>query len=239
MRTLLLFVAALSFAPATAASAAQNATASAAQSPTAEETQLQAAIDLAHGGRPAEALPLLDKVIAASEARYRGPVRDIYCARGLTDTMMYMTQSAAAKRNAVAIETTWCDALFLKGFVLVDLKRPAEARQWIEKAVAMAPRNAHYRNELAEGYKAERNWTKAYALFEQAAEDAKAFSPEDVKKAELGRALRGMAFVRVETGDFHQAQKLIEQALELDPNDLKARNELQFIAEQRAAQAVN
>jgi tetratricopeptide (TPR) repeat protein len=114
-----------------------------------------------------------------------------------------------------------------------------EARKWIERAVAMAPNNAHYRNELAESYKTERKWDKAAALFEQAAGDARAFSPDDVKNSELARALRGSGFVRIETGQLVEAQKLFEECLRLDPGDANAQRELRYIADLRAKSAVN
>ena len=204
-----------------------------------EQRQVEQAIDLIHKGRPAEALTQLEGVIAANELRHRDSGQDVYCARGTADTLMHMMQSVAAKRDAVAVDSTWCDAIFLKGFALVDLARPAEAREWIEKAIAMAPHNADYRNELAEGYKAERNWDKAFAMFEQAAEDARTFSPDNLKKAELSRALRGMGFVRIETGQLDQAEGYLKECLKLDPHDAIARNDLQLIAEQRARRTPN
>lgn len=204
-----------------------------------QRVQVDQAIDLIHDGRPADAIKQLDEVIAANDARYRDLGRDIYCTRTTTEAVLYMGMSGAAKRDAVAIDPTWCDAIFYKGFALIDVGRPAEARKWLERAVAMAPNNAHYGNELAESYKTERNWEKAYALFEKAAGDARTFSPDNRKSAELGRALRGMGFVRIETGQLDEAQKYFEDSLKIDPNNPNARSELQYIAEQRALRTTN
>lgn len=204
-----------------------------------ESEQLDQGAELITSGRPADGIAILDNVIAANEARHAGSNKLVFCARDVAETLVYMTEASLLKRDAVAVGPTWCDALYLKGYALVDLRRPAEARTYIEKAVTMAPHNAHYRAELAEGYKAERNWDKAYALFEQAAGDARSFSPEPVKKAQLGRAMRGMGFTLIEKGQLDAAEKKFRECLELDPQDERSKSELRYIEEQRAKKAVS
>ena len=43
-----------------------------------------------------------------------------------------------------------------------------------------------------------------------------------------------MAFVRSEQGRFDDAEKLIRECLRLNPDDAKAKSELDYIAKQRA-----
>jgi tetratricopeptide (TPR) repeat protein len=205
----------------------------------AEQEQVVAANHLIGDGKPGDAVVLLDKVIVANEARHPDKSQQIYCARTEEETLLYMLEAAVAKRSAVALDPTYCDANFFKGFALIDLGRAAEGRQYIERAVAMAPHNAYYLGELAEGYKAARDWDKAFAIFERAAEAAREFSPEDSKTFELTRALRGMGFVRSEQGRFDEAEKLFRECLKLNPDDAKAKSELEYIAQQRARRAVN
>jgi tetratricopeptide (TPR) repeat protein len=211
-----------------------TASATAVDPDSAEQDQVSRASHLIQEQKPAEAVPLLDKVIAANDARHRKSTELIYCARTQVETLLYMAEAATAKRSAIAVDPTWCDAIHLKGYALVELGRPAEAREFSQRAVAMAPHNAYYRAELAESYKSDRNWDKAFALFKQAADDARYFSPEGSKTAELARALRGMGFVLSEKGQFDEAKKLFEECLRLDPKDGKAKSELQYIADQRA-----
>lgn len=235
MRTLLSSIAAL-------AVASLSIPADAAGQGVAENAAVQLLEDagkLIRANKPGEAIVVLDGLISAKEAEPKTKTVQVYCARTPEETLIYMMGAATQKLSAVAVEPTWCDAIFLKGFALVDLGQHQEARKWIEKAVAMAPHNAHYKAELAESYKTERNWEKAYALFEQAAEDARTYSPEDSKTRELGRGLRGMGFALIEMGRLDEARKLFEEALKLDHNDAKAKNELQYISEQEAKRAVN
>jgi tetratricopeptide (TPR) repeat protein len=200
----------------------------------AEQQQVADASHLIANQKPSDAIALLDKVIAANEGRHQDKTQLLYCARSQEEVLLYMMEAAVAKHNAAALDSTYCDAIFLKGFALIDLGQPAEARKYVERAVSMAPHNAYYRAELAESYKAARDWDKAYALFEQAAGDARQFSPADAKSFELTRALRGMAFVRSEQGRFDDAEKLIRECLRLNPDDAKAKSELDYIAKQRA-----
>ncbi|MEO5772832.1 MAG: tetratricopeptide repeat protein [Sphingomicrobium sp.] len=204
-----------------------------------EKAQFDRALQMVMSGKPKEAIPLLDAVIAANQARHADPAIQVYCARGPAETLMYMAESAARGRSAVAVGDTWCDALFFKGYALFDLGQREESRRWIERAVAMAPHNAHYKGELAESYKAAREWGKAYALFAETAEDARVYSPDDIKNFDLRRALRGMGFVLIEMGKFDEATAKFEECLKLDPDDQKAKGELRFIEEQKAKKAVS
>lgn len=233
MRKLLLLVslaqAALFSVPAQAAPAAEIAA--------NDSGEVSRAVHMILNGQPKQAMPILDAVIAANQARHPDPAVQVYCARSPAETLVYMTESAAVGRSAVAVEDTWCDAIFFKGYALIDLGQPAEARKWLERAVAMAPHNAHYKGELAETYKAAKDWDKAYALFRETADDAQTYSPDDIKKFDLGRAWRGMGFVLIEQGKLDEAQAIFEKCLTLDPNDEKAKGELRYIEEQKAKRA--
>ena len=92
--------------------------------------------------------------------------------------------------------------------------------------------DAQYQAELGEWYKSRKDWARAYAAFEQASTAAE-FSPEEAKSFEKRRALRGMGFALSEQGKFDEAEKLFRQCLKLDPNDAGAKQELEYIREQR------
>jgi tetratricopeptide (TPR) repeat protein len=201
---------------------------------TEQNPQMSRAIELITSGKPAEAMPLLDSVIASNQARRKGSDGQVFCSRTTAEALVYMAESAAAKRSAVAVDDDWCNALFFKGFALIDLGQPAQGRSWIERAVAMAPHNAHYKGELAESYKAAREWPKAYSLFEETVEDAQSFSPDDLKSSEVTRGLRGLGFVLIEQGKLDEAKAKFEECLKLNPDDERAKGELRYIEEQKA-----
>ena len=174
-----------------------------------------------------------EALIAAYEKDYAGEKRQIFSARTQTESLMYMTQAAAARTSSIALDDGWSTAWFLKGFALIDLNRSDEAGPALERAVALAPLNAQFLAELAEWHKSRRQWDKALDLFNRA-DAAAAYSPDSVKAFEQGRALRGIGFVQIELGKLDEAEAMFNRALALDPNDAKAKGELDYIRDQRA-----
>lgn len=196
------------------------------------EAALAAAIEDMHAGRHDAAIARLDPLIADYERAHASEKRMIFCAGNMEETLAYMMIGAAAKKSAVAIAPSWCSALFVKGFVLVDAKRLAEGKSFNERAIAMRPGNAHYLNELAYVLQTEKQWQASYDTYAKALSFV-GLSDEDLQAAQKGRALRGMGFDAIELGRWDEAEAKFKEALALDPNDAKAKSELQYIAEQR------
>ena len=235
----------LSAVPALSQPVAPAAPPQAAAAPNPEDAalgqQLMAAAQLVQTGQSARAITEhLDKIIAAYELRYQGQASRPYTGRWQLESLMYLVEAAASKqepkRGAIIVPQIWSDAWYLKGYALIELRRPAEARSALEAALALAPRNAQYLGELGNWYLGQRNWPQALKIFEQAEAAAKAFSPPEVKNTELSRAWRGFGYVYVEQGRWDDAEKIYLQCLELDKNDRRAQNELNYVRSQRPAQ---
>jgi tetratricopeptide (TPR) repeat protein len=191
------------------------------------------------GGKPADAVTLLDPVIASFEAEHKDGKQRIYCVRhgesaetSQLETLTYMLEASAANVSAVALDSLWCDALFLKGFALIDLGRAPEAEPYLKRVVEMAPQNAHYLAEWAEFHKSKRDWQTAHDLFERAVGAAE-FSDPSRKPAELGRALRGVGFTSIELGKLDEAEQSFNAALKLNPTDRGAQSELDYLKQLR------
>ena len=198
----------------------------------ARDKPTEQAWELIRDKKPAQAIAALDPVIAAEAKRHEDERRQIYCAHSPEETLMYTGMAAQANRDAVVLDPTWCMAIFLTGFALIDLNRPDEAKPLFDRAVEMAPMNSQFLSELAEWHKVRREWGTAFTLFERSSA-ASELSNEADRIAHKGRALRGMGFVLIEQGKLDEAERLFHQALELNPNDAAAKNELQYIEEQR------
>jgi len=206
--------------------------AAAAPDSAAENALIERAVILIHQKKAAEAIPLLDQAIAILEKAHAGEKRQIYSARSPAETLMYMLEAAAAKKEALAVGPEWSLALFLKGFALVDLGSMEAAGPLFERAVALSPANSQYLAELGEWHKNRREWDQAYARFKKA-EEVAGLVAEHRRKPERSRALRGMGFVLIEQGKLDEAEKMFRECLKIDPNDDGAKGELEFIRQQR------
>lgn len=216
----------LAAAPAPAQPSAAPAAQEAAKSP------VDSAADLIGAGKPAEAVALLDALIADQEKQRRGETRQGYCARSPAEALLYTVGAANEKKAAVVLPQDACYSIFLKGFALIDLNRSDEARPWLEQAVAMAPSNAHFLGELAEWYKIRKDWPKSRSLFLRAVA-ASELSPDNRKIFDKGRAMRGLGYILIEEGKLDEAETLYRQCLKLDPNDDRSKRQLEYIAEHR------
>lgn len=179
-----------------------------------------------------------DKVSGYFEEQYRDTKQRIYCASGLVETVAYMTEAAVnkEKNGAIAVNSAWCMAYYLKAYSLIDLQRPGEAKALLNRAIAMAPHDATYQSELGHAYQMEKDWPSAMAAF-KAAEDSATnwISPSDeVRKMQLNRALRGQAYVLVEQKKLEEAEAIYRRCLENNPRDIQAQNELKYIARIKA-----
>lgn len=193
--------------------------------------KLVAAENLVTAHSPGAALVLLDEVIAAEDKAHDSE-SNVFSSRSLAETLMYLTLGAETKTKTVAYDDTWSLALFMKGFVLIDMGRPDSAEPYYRRAIALAPSNSHYLSEFAEWQKNHKNLAAAYSMY-QSADAASALSPDEVKGPEQRRAWRGMAFILSEQGKFDDAEALYRKCLAADPADKGAQAELAWIATQR------
>jgi tetratricopeptide (TPR) repeat protein len=201
-----------------------------------QQQQVDAAAKLLQQGKPAEAIDGVDKVIAHFEALRKDKTDVAYCARSPAESLVYLLQAAKDKAPASVYGPAWCDAYFLRGYALIELGRTGEARAALERAVQLAPREAHYRSELAELYAREKNWNEALAAFDASATVAEESVEKERKNAELGRALRGKGYVLVELGRLDEAGAMYRRCLALDPADRKAMNELRYVQSRQQKQ---
>jgi tetratricopeptide (TPR) repeat protein len=231
MRYLAIALAGMIVVPAVPATARQPAQAHPAADPQAET--IEQALQLIHQRRPADAISLLDGVIAQQALSHANDKRRLYCARSQIEAFLYLADAAQAKEEAAVLAPTWADALYFKAYALIDLGRREEAKPLLESAIRLSPYNALYLGELGEYYKSRKEWDAAMAAFLQA-ETASEFSPDDVKDLERSRAWRGIGYVLIEQGSLDEAETFFRKCLALNPNDDTAKNELSYIAEQRA-----
>ncbi|HST31395.1 MAG TPA: tetratricopeptide repeat protein [Chthoniobacterales bacterium] len=203
---------------------------------------LQEARALIDSRKAGSAIEKCEKVIAAFEASYSSRKEKIYCARSSTESLGYLLKAAAtadkgsaSKPGAIVLSSIWADAYFMKGYALQDLGRIAEAKASVNQALQFSPLSPQYLCELGEIYELEKNWPKAMQAFKEA-EDSNGLAPDESRALELGQARRGIAYVLVELGKLDEAERKYQECLKSDPNDTRAKRELEYVRDLRRKQ---
>jgi tetratricopeptide (TPR) repeat protein len=208
--------------------------------PDPDEVEVAKLIDsaanlLQHGQAQNALTQAIDPAVAKADAKMASESRKVYTARTAAESLLYLVQSANDKRgSAVVWNLVWSQPYFLKGYLLNELGKPSEARAFIERALDMAPMNAQYLTEMGNLENKSRNWDAGMAIFRKAEEAANAFSPDNLKIGDLGKALRGQGFILVELNKFDEAEAIYRRCLSIDPNDKRAAGELQYVLAQKA-----
>lgn len=171
----------------------------------------------------------LAEVLAFFEAKYKNEKARIYCAGTPVESLAYLLTAAKDKQEAKVLDAPWATAHYMCAYAWFELGRMHRGRPHLEKAIALSPSNSMFLAELAHYHQLDKDWPRALELFKRAEEGAIIASTEDRKKADLGRAKRGVGYVLVELGKLEEAAKEYEACLALDPDDRKAADELNYV----------
>ena len=128
----------------------------------------------------------------------------------------------------------WPEALYYRAYALLELGNLSAAQRDLEQAISLSPANPNYLSELGYIHQLERDWKSALQTYELAEEYARTYSPEEVRTAELSRALRGLGYVLVELGRLDEAAERYEECLDLDGSDQVAAEELKYVRQLQA-----
>ncbi|MFL9839506.1 tetratricopeptide repeat protein [Sphingomonas sp. ST-64] len=185
--------------------------------------------------QPDAALRTIDAVIpgierSIEEARAKGGV---FCAVDMPEALMYAAMADKLNQSSTIMDGSTCQALFLRAYLLIDLKRFSEGIDALEKLTALAPRNGQYLAELAFAYRSTGDLDKARTNYERAIEAGE--STTDKKRSARVRALglRGLGWVLIEQGDWDGAERALRQSLKFEPGHAGAKSELNYIKENR------
>lgn len=183
-----------------------------------------------------EALNALNKAVELCSDYYNDPQQTVYAARTTSENLLYLLQAASNEQQAITVDTTCSDALYLKGFTSLNFGKIEEAEELVKRAIDMAPANALYLAELGHILHVKKQWQEALAIFTQAEEAAENFSPQEVQAVELTRAKRGIGFSLIELNRLDEAEAKFKECLEIDPKDEGALRELEYIEHLRQSQ---
>ncbi len=218
------------------------------------EASIRRGIALLEAGRCDEAIRSgFDPAIAEFERRVEPGMRVMASRAGGASALLSLITAASDGASAVVVDSTWPDTIYLRAFCLVELRRPDEAAQALQRALEMIPNDVLYASELGHILQERRDFSGALAVFRAAVENGEMLERTGAFQATpeypaglpilLGvslfdlrcRAMRGVGFSLIELGDLDGAERVFRQVLALNPSDERSLGELQYIAEQRAA----
>lgn len=131
------------------------------------------------------------------------------------------------------------DSLYFKGYCLSELGDIEGARAAVNAALVLMPGDPMYLCELGDQAQRRQEWEPAMEVFREAQESARLLAVEnDVAASPLGRppvlwqtrALRGIGYSLIELRRLDESEEVYREVLRLDPNDAKAKQELEYIA---------
>ena len=175
----------------------------------------------------AAASSLIDPLLDDYEKAYVAEKRRIYCADDIGEGAPLKAPS-----DAIVIGTGWCRALWAKGYILSDGGQPAAAIPYLKRARDMRPGHWQYAIELVFAYQATKDWP---AMLDAATHAARAARDSDGPNRIpfLCKGWHGMAYALVELGRWDEADTTLRKCLALDPDNAKAKSELEYIGKAR------
>ena len=190
--------------------------------------------DLIVAKQMADAAALVDPLLSDYEKAYSGVERPVYCAADPAESRRYIAEARAEKpaHPAVMIGKGWCVALWAKGYLLSDAGKSAAAIPYLKRAARMRPDHRQYWAELAFAYQVTKDWPALLEAGRRAALlAAEAEGPD--RTTRLCKAWHSMAYAQIELRSWDDAIALLNKCLALDPDNAKAKGELEYIARSR------
>jgi len=195
------------------------------------EATISQAFSAIQAGDPARALTMVEPVVASFDKEFSGEKRHIFCSQTAEQDGYYLTTAEGGADNVRLVTVTWCDALYVKAFALVDLDRLDDAQSAFERLVTFAPKHARYLNELAYVLLKKKEWQHSIDTY-KSAEAAATFTPQR-RDYERCVAFRGIGFDFVELGRLDDAEAAYRKCLAIVPDEPKSLGEIEYIKEQR------
>lgn len=198
---------------------------------------MEKGLKLIQAGKYSQAIEnCFDRIIRSYESRYNDVNVRYYCSRSNTESKFYRRMSGGDPGEVKILPIIWSMAYYLKAYSLIELERPSEAVESLEHAIALSPMNSQFLSEMGHACTLSKNWEKSLEFFQRAVEAAETSSPESVRTAELTRAWRGVGYAYIEMNRLDDAVEVFRKCLDLNPDDERAKQELEYIDQTRARQ---
>jgi len=179
-------------------------------------------------GKPAEALALVDPIVARAEAKEAKDPEAMCPSAAAAFLVAYMRQSS--KLNiSVSVENDWCDAMLVQGYALGEQKRFSEAADRLGKLVKHDKFNANYLAEYAFALRSSGQVDLAMEFYRKTKDAASHYSDKAAQRHWRAVALRGIGFIEFDRANWKAAEKAYKDSLKDEPGNQIALGELELI----------
>ena len=196
--------------------------------------RVEAAMALLQRGQAAQALPQLDKLVAEAEATLKRDTQNrVYAADDRNFVIASLLEAAKRKQSAVVVSTDWIAPLYARAYALIELGQLDRARADLDRVLAIAPYTPRALGERAQISMHRKDFAAAEVDLNKMREYGQmSANPADAIGYQ-GFALRGLGYIAVERKQWDKALGFYNEALKLNPNDDKAKAEIDFIRRSR------
>lgn len=196
--------------------------------------RVEAAMALLQRGQAAQALPQLDKLVAEAEATLKRDTQNrVYAADDRNFVIASLLEAAKRKQSAVVVSTDWIAPLYARAYALIELGQLDRARADLDRVLAISPHTPRALGERAQISMHRKDFAAAEVDLNKMREYGKmSANPADAIGYQ-GFALRGLGYIAVERKQWDKALGFYNEALKLNPNDDKAKAEIDFIRRSR------
>ena len=201
----------------------------------AEEAEPRPVLELAKealvAGKPNEALAFVEPLIVKAEAsEAKDP--DAMCP-GKAVAILGAFLAQQDPRIVITAGDDWCEAMLLKGYALVELKRFDPAVAVLEKLVSHDRTNPNYLAEYAFALQSAGQLEKSFKVYEKVEDAAGKLNDKAARRRWRAVALRGMGYIYSDRRQWDEAAKAYKQSLKLEPGNKIALGELDYIERNR------
>lgn len=152
----------------------------------------------------------------------------------MAETLLYALAGTKEKRSVTVLGPAWSMAYWARGYAYGEMARYDDEQADLEKALALAPNNAQYSNELAYVMMRKRAWDRSMALYQAGYANAGISSSSDDSAHQMQcTSLRGQGYVLVERQQLDEAEAKYRACLAIIPDEPKSLGEIDYIAQQR------
>ncbi len=196
--------------------------------------RVEAAMALLQRGQAAQALPQLDKLVAEAEATFKRDTQNrVYAADDRNFVIASLLEAAKRKQSAVVVSTDWIAPLYARAYALIELGQLDRARADLDRVLAISPYTPRALGERAQISMHRKDFAAAEVDLNKMREYGQmSANPADAIGYQ-GFALRGLGYIAVERKQWDKALGFYNEALKLNPNDDKAKAEIDFIRRSR------